>query len=178
MKAIIIGNGPSLTPELLESLGENTWACNRIWKMFDKTSWRPKNYVRAELPSYNEQDVLNDLHEMGKVGCRLWLHRGFWGMNEPKKPHPDTGFEYFYTCKGIEEHDWHLPLICGYGTVVHIAAQLAVQQGADEIEFVGCDLGTKHFYPEEVFINEKLAKRANKILKGNVKATWRKRNIS
>jgi len=162
MIATIVGNGPSVTPELLESLGENTWAVNRIWKIFGDTEWRPKNYVRAELPSYNVKDVVEDLIEMGKVGCVMWIHAGFYPYS-PVMPHRKTRYEYFKTCSGKEEHDWHLPLVCGYGTVVHIAAQLAVKDGATEIEFVGCDLGSDHFYPDEDFTAEELAKKAHAI---------------
>jgi len=160
MKATVIGSGPSVTPELLESLGENTWAVNRIWKIFEDTDWRPKNYVRCEVPSYNSKDVVEDLNEIGKVGCVMWMQRGFQPYS-PVMPHKKTRFEYFKTCDG-SEHDWHLPLVCAYGTVVHVAAQLAVLEGATEVEFVGCDLGTDHFY-DEVFFNSDLARKAHEI---------------
>ena len=61
-----------------------------------------------------------------------------------------------------------LPKVCGFGTAVHIAAQLAVAvEGATELVFLGCDLGRDHFYydePDEKFINEKLAWKAHQIL--------------
>ena len=164
MLATIIGNGPSVTPELLESLGENTWAVNRIWKIFGDTEWRPKNYVRCEVPSYNSKDVVEDLTEIGKVGCVMWIQAGFQPYS-PVQPHRKTRYEYFKTCDGKEEHDWHLPLICAYGTVVQIAAQLAVKEGATEIEFVGCDGGTDHFYPDEDFTGEELSNKAHAIAK-------------
>ena len=164
MLATIIGNGPSVTPELLESLGPNTWAVNRIWKIFGDTEWRPKNYVRAEVPSYNVRDVVEDLTEMGKVECVIWYHAGFHPFLRPTS-FVRTRCESFKTCDGKEEHDWHLPLICAYGTVVHIAAQLAVLDGATEIEFVGCDGGTDHFYPDEDFTGGELASKAHAIAK-------------
>jgi len=161
-KAFVIGNGASITPELLESLGENTWAVNRIWKIFDRTDWRPKNYVRAEVPSYNVKEVIEDMTEMGKVACVIWYQAGFQPFLR-STPFVRTRCEKFKTCDGKEAHDWHLPLICGYGTVVHIAAQLAVREGATEVEFVGCDLGTEHFYPDVKFTNEELASKAHAI---------------
>ena len=168
MKHFIIGNGPSITPELLESLGENTWAVNRIWKIFGDTDWRPKNYVRCEVPTYSREEVIEDLNEMGKVGCEIWMQAGFDPFS-PKNPHIKTNVEIFKTCDGTEEHDWHLPSICGYGTVVHVAAQLAVKAGATEVEFVGCDLGSDHFYPEEDFHSEELASKAHEIAKRMLK---------
>jgi hypothetical protein len=43
-RCFIIGNGPSLTAEDLTTLEEHneiTFACNAIYKIFDKTKWRP-----------------------------------------------------------------------------------------------------------------------------------------
>ena len=173
-KAYIIGNGPSLTPALLESLDGETWAVNRIWKIYHRTTWRPNNYVRAELPSYDEKTVLEDLRAVCKYECVIWAHDGFraYARSVWNKSNPWTRWEFFETCDGTKRHNWHLPLICGYGTVVHIAAQLAIKNGADEICFVGCDLGTEHFYPGEDFTNEKLAKVAHKIAERNAQVTY------
>ncbi len=45
-RCFIIGNGPSLGPEDLERLkGEFTFASNKIYKIFSKTSWRPTFYM-------------------------------------------------------------------------------------------------------------------------------------
>lgn len=45
-RCFIVGNGPSLTTDDLERLRhEDCFAANHIYKMFDKTEWRPKYYV-------------------------------------------------------------------------------------------------------------------------------------
>lgn len=45
-RCFIIGNGPSLKPEDLERLkGEYTFASNKIYKIFNKTTWRPTFYM-------------------------------------------------------------------------------------------------------------------------------------
>ncbi len=45
-RCFIVGSGPSLTVEQLEAIkNEDCFGANRIYKMFDKTSWRPKYYV-------------------------------------------------------------------------------------------------------------------------------------
>jgi hypothetical protein len=45
-RCFIIGNGPSLKPEDLEKLkGEITFASNKIYKIFPKTTWRPTFYM-------------------------------------------------------------------------------------------------------------------------------------
>lgn len=160
MKCFVIGNGPSLSPALLESLEAPCFAVNRIWKIFTETEWRPDYYVRGEVPSYDPEHVREDLKEMGKVGCVTYLQDGFRGL-EARNAHPATRYEYFQTCDG-SRHDWHLPVICGYGTVVHVAMQIAVTLGFDEIHLIGCDLGDRHFY-DEPFSGGSLARDAHQI---------------
>lgn len=161
MKCYVIGNGSSLTPALLQSLDAPTFAVNRIWKIFPKVLWYPTYYVRAEVPDYNAEHVKEDLQMMAWTGCTIFLQDGFRGLEPTRNINPTTRFEYFKTCDG-SRHDWHLPLICGYGTVVHIAMQIAVNLGFDEIELVACDLGDRHFY-NEPFRNSELAKDAHEI---------------
>ncbi|MEH7076806.1 6-hydroxymethylpterin diphosphokinase MptE-like protein [Neobacillus drentensis] len=45
-RCFIIGNGPSLKPEDLDRLkGEITFASNKIYKIFNQTTWRPTFYM-------------------------------------------------------------------------------------------------------------------------------------
>jgi hypothetical protein len=162
VKHIIIGNGPSLSPGLLRSLDGITWSVNRIWKMFDKTDWRPNNWVRSEFPLYNEEDVKEDFRIMRNVdNCHLWIQKGFEGHSNLFAGSNWTTFE---TCNG-SEHAWHLPRICAYGTVVHTAMQLAIINGATELELVGCDLGMPaHFYGQEgISDGDELALNAHRV---------------
>lgn len=161
MKCYVIGNGPSISPALLESLDAPAFAVNRIWKIFSQTTWRPEYYVRAEVPKYIQPHVREDLREVGEVGCVMYLQAGFRSL-EARRVHPRTRYEYFTTCDG-QEHDWHLPTICGYGTVVHIAMQIAVTLGFDELHLLGCDLGNRHFYTDELFYSSQLAEKAHAI---------------
>jgi len=163
VKGIIIGNGPSLTPALLNSLDGKTWAVNRIWKIFNETDWRPDFWVRGELPIYNEEAVKEDFRMMRTVDeCNLWIQEGFVGHSNLLS---GANFTTFRTCDGTQAHDWHLPGICGYGTSVNIAMQLAIINGATELELVGCDLGMPaHFYGQEGIVNgDELALNAHKI---------------
>lgn len=163
MKHTIIGNGPSVTEELLESISGETWAVNRIWKIFNKTQWRPDNWVRGELPEYDEEAVKLDFKIMRNVdNVHLWIQEGFVGHANFLG---SANYTTFRTCEGTEEHDWHWPKICGYGTVVNIAMQLAIMNGATELELVGCDLGMPaHFYGKEGRADgDELALKAHKI---------------
>ena len=47
----VIGNGPSLLPEDLDKLNEKkiiTFASNKVYKIFDKTAWRPTFYAMVD----------------------------------------------------------------------------------------------------------------------------------
>jgi hypothetical protein len=172
MRAFILGNGESLKDTPFHLLkGERTFGVNYIWKWFDKTDWRPTDYVIGELPAYNVDNVKECISHMIQVGVRMHVQAGFKPFMERIKdaghkrriePHPRTSINMFVTCHGDKEHDWHLPMVCGYGTVVNIAVQLAIAEGADEIFLLGCDLGTKHFHEGE-FTNTNLATRAHEI---------------
>jgi hypothetical protein len=182
MKAIIFGNGPSLRTYDFETLPKTeflygvkheirTYGVNRIWKLWENNQdflWRPTDYVIGEMPSYSEEHVKENLFKIAQVGSiRMHIQRGFCGF-ENLIVRNYCPFSYYETCKGIEPHKWHLPLVCGYGTVVNIAVQIAVLDGAEEIELIGCDLGHSHFYGDE-FMGDKLALKAHKIAAKNIK---------
>lgn len=58
-RCFIIGNGPSLTVEDLDSLrNEFCFAANRIYRVFDKTKWRPQIYLCVD------SFVLKDLKDI------------------------------------------------------------------------------------------------------------------
>jgi len=184
MRHYILGNGPSVTYEFLRDWHPpgKTWAVNRIWKHWTGQHaradllWRPDFYVRCEVPEYSRDHVAEDLSMMADSKHRnsvypdimCYLQQGFERFVETSHI---KNYKTFTTCDGKTPHDWHLdrgpldllPSICGYGTVVNVAAQLAVMEGATEIVFVGCDLGDEHFYAGEKFANEKLAVKAHEI---------------
>ena len=65
-RCFIIGNGPSLRVEDLEKLkDEETFAANSIFKVFDKTDWRPTYYVVQD----EYYDVNNSI--INSLGARL-----------------------------------------------------------------------------------------------------------
>lgn len=49
-RCFVIGNGPSLTPQDLERLkGEYSFGCNMVYKIFDRTSWRPTYHCVSDM---------------------------------------------------------------------------------------------------------------------------------
>jgi hypothetical protein len=75
-RCFIIGNGPSLKPEDLEKLkGEYTFASNKIYKIFNKTNWRPTFYMVVD-PIVLEENVhdINLVEAKTKFTLKCYKH--------------------------------------------------------------------------------------------------------
>ena len=164
-RVFVIGNGKSLLSTNLNALiGEKTYAVNKIWKLFNrKIKWRPTDYVRCEYPRYEKLDVEVDLREMSNVN-HLVMHldpRMLFTYQSVRRGNVETTARWMDVCEGAK-HDWHLPKVCTYGTVITTAIQVAILDGATEICLIGCDLEDGHFY-DKTNTNIELAYEAHKI---------------
>ena len=67
-RCFIIGNGPSLKIEDLEKINnEYTFSANRIFKIFDKTTWRPTYYLAVD-PNFIRSNCLElDNYDFGEM---------------------------------------------------------------------------------------------------------------
>ena len=150
--AYILGNGPSLTVELLDSLiGHVTYACNRIHLIYDKTEWRPTYYVRTEPPAGGDIWDAEDFFDE----CRLHVGLGekcFFPKSWVQILGEHENVEYENTCHhfkyGVDRYAprlWHLPMVCDYGTVLTAAMQVAVKKGHTSLHVFGADLTGGHF---------------------------------
>jgi len=75
-RCFIIGNGPSLKPEDLERLnGEFTFASNKIYKIFNKTTWRPTFYMVVDpiVLAENVEDI-NLVEAKTKFTLKVYKH--------------------------------------------------------------------------------------------------------
>jgi hypothetical protein len=75
-RCFIIGNGPSLKPEDLERLkGETTFASNKIYKIFNKTTWRPTFYMVVDqtVLEENVKDI-NLVEANTKLTLKVYKH--------------------------------------------------------------------------------------------------------
>ena len=75
-RCFIIGNGPSLTPKDLEMLkGEYTFASNKVYKIFNKTTWRPTFYMVVD-PIVLEENVteINQVDAKTKFTLKVYRH--------------------------------------------------------------------------------------------------------
>lgn len=144
-RCFIIGNGPSLSTKDLERLdNELTFASHFIYKIFDKTEWRPNFYCVEDI-----EFLENNVHDIMKLE-NDYSHGFFTGncyKNLPK-PFLKNNKNDFWL---IDKADWtdypdfslsaNKYIAEGY-TVTYAVIQLAVYMGFTEIYLLGVD----HFY--------------------------------
>lgn len=155
-RAFVVGNGPSLARTNLDLLkDEITFGCNKLLSLYEKTEMRVKHYVRAEGmelvrepdPSLWADDALYHLNDpeittwmnpyfklaLGKIGReKKWEKANWIGVCTHYLTHYDRD-----DCPVL----WHKPMLCGFGSSVNVAIQIAVDLGFAPIYLVGCDLG-------------------------------------
>ena len=157
MRAFIIGNGPSLERTPLDLLaGEISFATNSIRLIYDKTIWRPTDFIIAiddydfaikEL--YNEwwHNVVAHM----ELGIKMHIYSGhisiiaplLWRNKGPKVHSVDVCRHKFLNFDDPEAPtEWHLPELCGFGSSLNVAMQIASQK-YNPLYLVGCDLGYK-----------------------------------
>lgn len=149
-RCFIVANGPSLRPEdldLLHDCGEITFGMNRIYKLFDQTSWRPTYYVcEDELIAQSQQAEINAIKVEAKfIPIELkWWHRAsiqdacYFHLNyNEQERYPfsfSTDIAHQLDCRG---------------TVTFSCMQLAAYMGFTEIYLLGVD----HNYRVTIDIN-------------------------
>lgn len=151
-RIFVIGNGPSLTPgdlDLIARSGFDSFACNRIHLIYDKTRWRPTywNIADRSNSTMHAADIDLQLNETSAI-CyvRADIPRAgeaiLWNQQFPDR------FKLFSECDHIDvfrnpAHAWHLPRMCKCGGSLGVSIQMSVQLGYDQIVLLGCDGGIK-----------------------------------
>ena len=165
-RCFIIGNAPNLTPEDLNKIkGEYTFSCNKIYKILEKTYWRPCYYVVDDF-GY----VKTDYENIRKLGTK----QTFIGLEtSPKyaKRYKDSDVIIFRKKTCIKNslpqlsdliHDY-----IGAGhTVLLPAFQIACYMGFTEIYFIGVSgnyslIGQNHFYDSKDIASQQAVDSAN-----------------
>lgn len=142
-RCFIVGNGPSLNIDDLEKIKqEDSFAVNRIYQIFNQTSWRPTYYCSQDLKVLEEiqQDMNIVLDSCDKVflNSEIALISGVENINPEK-------LCYFYL--DLETRYPQMPNFsekiedCIYEgfTVAYACIQLAVYMGYSEIYIIGTD---------------------------------------
>ena len=131
----VIGNGPSMTVEDLNKiheLGVKSFACNKIFLVFDETKWRPDYFF------VSDSKIVKDI-DFEKTGLKK-SHMFF-----PRKFKKEVGFGNFYE---LLEHDWRVQGdfstdahkgIYQCETIIAEAIQMAYYMGFSKVYIVGVD---------------------------------------
>lgn len=136
----IIGNGPSLSAEDLTKLHENnidSFAVNRIFKIFPQTEWRPAYYVNTDFVLI--RDILEEVNKLPVKHKFIPLQDKFYHDSSVKGAH-------FFFRNDIRENDPPdgFSLDCTEqvntrGTVTIDCMQLAWHMGYKHIYLLGVD---------------------------------------
>ena len=136
-KCVIVGNGPSLRVEDLEKLYTleiPTFACNRIYKIFPETCWRPTFFfITDELLLEGYKDELDGVpadHRFFPESFRNKLNNGVFFYPGPE--YYDYEKESRFSLDASKG-------VYGGGTVTYEMMQFAYYMGFSEIYLIGVD---------------------------------------
>ena len=138
----IIGNGPSLTPEDLDKIQQSgvvTFASNRIYKMFDKTTWRPTYITVADESMITSKDVLYGV-EIAKP--MMFFTRSQFSLFVKDVKAPKCLLRTKYSRKYLDNPIFSVYCekeIYDIATVTFFSLQLAAYMGFKRIYLIGMD---------------------------------------
>ncbi len=151
-RCFIVATGPSLTFADLEKLKRSHEFCigvNTIFKGFDKTDWRPDQYVVVDV------DVMNHL---GSAIRDMDVKQKFIADASIDFDYDSLTEEFYIYHSIFTKSTWERGLISddfseyayNSGSVTTISLQLAMYEGFEEIYLLGCDnsyakTGFRHF---------------------------------
>lgn len=141
-RCFIIGNGPSLTPEDLDRIkDEYSFASNKIYHIFDKTSWRPSFFLCMD-----NNVIASEIENIKHIGtCPKYIN--IMASKYGREEHENI----WYICpKGkfhIRQYDVQVDdlsddiskYVAVVQTVTVIAIQIAIYMGFSEIYLLGVD---------------------------------------
>lgn len=135
-RCFIVGNGPSLTAEQLDAIvNEDCFGANRIYKMFEKSQWRPDYYVIQD-----KYDNTKGVYEKLDVKY-LFVSDFYWkehGMKNPQAVcyHINRALRQTENLPFSEECSEYIQAA---STVTFTMIQLAAYMGYSEIYLIGMD---------------------------------------
>ena len=186
-RLFLVGNGPSLRDTKLSRLvSEESWASGRIDLIYPDTNWRPTRAFWGEWPK-GQKDYDSILTHFGE-GYPYWMREDaamslavkYVPMDLPAVPLSNWRFQLpvdfpeqvrFYDWCGslhagmfqdrIEDNvptTWHFPLLCRFGSTMHIMLQQAVKEGRKEIYLIVNDLeftaGHDNYFDDDYQLRE------------------------
>lgn len=132
-RCFIVGNGPSLNTNDLELIrNEQTFAANLIFRIFDKTKWRPSNYFLIDRYA-DTQDILDSMEVP-----RLFIGDYYWRKRGMKNPNAIC-MRVMRKSNNLHFSDDLIKGVYDSHTVTYIMIQVAVYMGFSEIYLLGMD---------------------------------------
>lgn len=141
-RCFIIGNGPSLSIDDLNTLKKNHEICfgsNKIYTIFSRTDWRPDYYACIDKLVYtqNQEEIMNS------VGCKMFLKNNFRNITDKGEREKIIFLNY----GGRHPNGCVFPKNGSHiyigGTVTFVMIFLAWYMGFKNIYLIGCD----HYMP-------------------------------
>lgn len=142
-RCFVIGNGPSLRASDLDRLkDEKSFAANKIFKIFDKTVWRPTYYVTQDGNVYSS--IFDEILDISNAcDCCFMYGNGYRALPKAIRKKDNIYFFNSYTKKnekGESEFSDDISVGVNNGfTVTFASLQIAVYMGFKEIYLLGCD---------------------------------------
>lgn len=136
----IIGNGPSLLPEDLDKLNKKeivTFASNKVYKIFDKTSWRPTFYAIVD-ESVADEDCIKQ-NNMFSCEAKFFRRQGWYVYRKIKGA---TYLNSWHSRKYLGNPCFSEDLSDGVytiATVTYVLLQIARYMGFSNIYLLGMD---------------------------------------
>lgn len=177
-RCFIIGNGPSLRVDDLEALHKNNeicFACNSIYKMFDKTNWRPDFYYCGDCWIIKSQtkEILNIVP---KEAClfNYGFCNGHILLNHSKNVIPIYHSAEGFSVNNMPRFSCDLSVQWYVSQSAYFFLQAAYYFGFDEIYLLGCDGYPKpiekpneaqHFYEQDKLIGDYIFNENNSEIK-------------
>lgn len=140
---VVIGNGPSLRAEDLEALqakGYTCFASNKIYKIFEHTSWRPDFYACTDGLVFKQN--YREIFEA--IECPIYLIQEFKKRCESNELSSLVigkvirYLKYYYWKNTIRFYPDCRIVVSG-GSVTHVLISLAWMMGFRTIYLIGCD---------------------------------------
>lgn len=136
-RCFIIGNGPSLRMEDLDTLadsGEICFASNGIFLAYPKTKWRPTYYSIIDFDAYRK-----GYHALELGDANTYFIRTFYNDNGLEPPADTNRFHVVFTRKEPFFSDDITGCVCSGGTVTYCMMQIAAYMGFSEMYLLGVD---------------------------------------
>lgn len=140
-RCFFVGNGPSLRIDDLNILNEHneiTFAFNRIYNIFQETSWRPNFFISQDEKMLSGCVDVVDRLELPVKFVPIQLH-WFYGINIHDAVYFNMNWKQAEEPKDFFFCDDPAHEIASSDTGMYTAAQMAVYMGFSEIYFIGVD---------------------------------------